>query len=259
MSWNEKKDNAITSENNKELFTLLSDAEKKRGLKILCYGDFSTGKTHFGLTADGPTYVIDTENGVSPLANKFPNAKVLNINSKNLDSIEEEQTEVENYLKLQEAIEYLTNLPENEVGTIIIDSLTDVWSWCQAYAKIKKFKLSIDDRLKQQFDWGIINGMYNRIIMKLINMNCNVVFTARQNEVYSGPGQPSGQYTPACQKRTPFFVDIVLNHNKKFVNGKFVFVAKVEKLRQDGEIMGTLIESPTFEKLKKVIENGNKK
>ncbi|NCD06449.1 MAG: hypothetical protein EOL97_10040 [Spirochaetia bacterium] len=258
MAWNEKKDNKITQDNNKELFTLLSEAEKTRGLKILCYGDFSTGKTHFGLTGDGPVYVIDTENGVVPLANKFPGARVLNISSRNLDAPEEEQVEVENYLKLQDAIDYLVALPSNEVGTIVVDSLTDVWSWCQAYAKIKKFKLSIDDRLKQQFDWGIINGMYNRIIMKLINMDCNVVFTARQSEIYSGPGQPSGQYQPSCQKKTPFFVDVVLNNNKKFVGGKFVFTTKIEKLRQNGELTGTVIETPTFEKLKKVIENGNK-
>lgn len=249
----------ITPENNKELFTALENAEKKRGLKILVYGDFSTGKTHFGLTGDGPVYIIDTENGVSPLSNKFPGAKVCNISSMNLDTDVEEQTEVENYLKLMEVVDYIVALPEGEVGTIVVDSLTDIWSWCQAYAKIKKFKLSIDDRLKQQFDWGIINAMYNRIIMKLINMNCNVVLTARQNETYAGAGQPTGNFSPACQKRTPFFVDIVIYNMSRFTGGKFVFSSRFEKMRQKGDMTGKVIDDLSFKKLKDLIENGNTK
>lgn len=255
MVWNDKKDNLITKENNQELFSAISEAEENRGMKILCYGDWSTGKTHFGLSGESNVYVIDTENGSGPLASKFPNVKVCNINSKNLDGVEEEQVEVENYIKLLEIVDYLCALPDNEIGTIVVDSLTDIWSWCQAYAKIKKFKLSIDDRLKQQFDWGVINAMYNRIIMKLINKNCDVVFTARQNEIYSGPGQPSGQFQPACQKKTPFFVDIVLHHTKRFANNKMTYSAKISKSRQQGELLGKVIDEPNMNKLKKLIKN----
>jgi hypothetical protein len=227
-----------------------------RGLKILSYGDFSTGKTHFGLTGKGPVFIIDTENGSSPLGKKFPEARVLNISSMEFDGADEELPEVENYIKLEKAIDYLVALPDNEVGTIVLDSLTDVWSWCQAYAKIKRFKLSIDDRLKQQFDWGIINAMYNRFIMKLVNKNCNIVFTARQNEVYAGAGQPTGQHTPACQKRTPFFVDIVLYHTCRLDSKGFQFNAKITKMRQKSTLLGKVIINPTFDKIEEMIKNG---
>lgn len=259
MVWDNNKKQEKTNDVKPTIeFKSLSEVQEDRGLKILSYGDFSSGKTHFALTGKGPVYIIDTENGASPLAKKFPDAKVLNISSMNLDGVEEEQSEVENYIKLQQAVNYLVELPDNEIGTIVIDSLTDVWTWCQAYAKIKKFKLSLDDRLKQQFDWGIINAMYNRIIMKLINKKCNVVFTARQNEIYSGPGQPTGQYNPACQKKTPFFVDIVLYHTCRFVSGKFVFNAKISKMRQKGSMIGKTITEPSFEKLNKLIKEDEK-
>ncbi len=255
MGWNNE---SVVETKEKEVqtkikFTKLNVAKEKRGLKILSYGNFSTGKTHFALSSQNPIYIIDTENGASPLAGLFPDANILNIcGSDGKD--DDELDEVKNFENLQRAIDFLIAKPDEEVGTIVIDSITDIWGWAQAYAKTKIFKIPIEQRFAQQWDWSVPTKLYLKQIMKLINKNVNVIFTARESEVFVGAGKPSGRFTPSCQKKTPYWVDVVLYHEAKYKNGQISFQAKVEKCRHNGKIIGKIIENPTIEKLKEMIE-----
>lgn len=250
MSW-ETQANVETKEKDKPKinFKLLKDTVSTRGIKILSYGNFSTGKTHFALSSDKPVYIIDTENGASPLADKFPDANVINICNLEGDDVDEKD-EVKNFENFQEAVNQLVKMKDEEIGTIIVDSMSDIWSWCQAYAKTKVFKIPIEDRFKQQFDWGVPNSLIRKNVLKLINKNCNVIFTAREGEIYDGPGQPSGRFKPETQKKIPFYVDVVLHHEIKFMNKQLLFQVKVEKCRQKGELIGKIIENPTLSKIK---------
>ena len=255
MAWENQAENKEKKpkELPKIIFETLSKAKKERGIKILSYGSFSTGKTHFALTSDGPVYIIDTENGASPLADKFPDAKVVNIC--NLDGGDvDDKDEVKNFENFQAAVDQLIKMPDEEVGTVIVDSISDIWSWVQAYAKTKVFKIPIEDRFKQQFDWGVPNSLIRKNVLKLINKNCNVILTAREGEVYDGPGAPSGRYKPETQKKIPFYVDIVLRHQIKFMNKQLQFQAKIEKCRQKGELLGKVIENPSLEKIKELLD-----
>ena len=202
MTWEKQAQNIeIEKPKTKIEFKKLSEAKQDRGIKILSYGNFSTGKTHFALSSTAPVYIIDTENGASPLADKFPDAQIINIQNMDNDNVEEKD-EVKNFENYQNAVDYLCSLPDEQIGTIIIDSISDIWEWAQAYGKIKVFKLSIEDRLKAQFDWGVINRLYKAQLLKLINKKCNLIVTAREVEVYNGP-VASGRYQPKCQKLTP--------------------------------------------------------
>jgi hypothetical protein len=185
------------------------------------------------LSSDGPIYVIDTENGTGPLADKFPDANVINISSMDKENVEEKD-EVKNFEVFMEVVDYLVNLPDKEVGTIVIDSISDIWEWAQAY--------------------GIINKLYLKSLKKLINKNCNLILTARASETYVGAGQPSGRYEPKCQKNTGYWVDFVLYHQVKFVNKDVVFQAKIEKSRFNGNLLGHSIDNPTLKKLKEMLK-----
>ena len=77
---------------------------------------------------------------------------------------------------------------------------------------------------------------------------------ARAVEEYAGAGQPMGKYKPQCQKKTPYWVDIVLFHEVRFINKQLQFQVKVEKCRQKGSIIGTIIENPTLEKIKEALK-----
>jgi len=255
MSWNIMKEE-VKEQEIKEVpkieFKKLSEARKDRGLKILSYGNFSTGKTHFALSSNNPIFVIDTENGAAPLANKFPDANVVNISNIDNDNVEEKD-EVRNFENYMSVIDYICSLPDEEVGTVVIDSVSDIWDWAQAYAKVKIFKIKIEDRLKQQFDWGTINKIYKKQLQKLIDKNCNVILTAREGEIYDGPGKPSGRYTPKCMKQTPYMTDFVLYHQTKFINKQIQFSAKIEKSRHKGELVGKEISDITLNKLKELL------
>ena len=54
-------------------------------------------------------------------------------------------------------------------------------------------------------------------------------------------------------KKTPYWLDIVLYHQMKFLNKQLVFSAKIDKCRHNGNIIGKIIEDPTIEKLKDLI------
>ncbi len=234
-------------------FKTLLESKKNRGIKILSYGNFSTGKTHFALSSTKPVYIIDTENGASPLADKFPDANVINIcNVEGGDA--DDKDEVKNFENFQATIDYLIKLPDDQIGTIVVDSISDIWDWAQATAKTKIFKIPIEQRFVQQWDWAVPTKLYLKQLLKLINKNCNIIVVARAGEEYAGAGQPSGKYKPQCQKKTPYWVDIVLFHEVKFINKQLQFQAKIEKCRQKGEIINKIIENPTLEKIEELLK-----
>ncbi len=240
MSWEE-----LSKEKKEEVkpmiqFKNLSEAEQKRGLKIGIYGDFATGKTHFALTCPEPIFIIDTENGSAPLANSFKGKDI-----KVLDVCEADGNK--SYEKVKDAVNYICQ--QDNVGTVIIDSVSDLWEFAQENAKISVFKIGITDRLKQQWDWSVINKMYLSLIHKLINKNCNLVLTARETEVYAGAGQPTNIVKPKWQKTTGFWVDFVLYADKKITKEGVNFITTIEKSRQFKDLMGKQFYNLTFQSL----------
>lgn len=243
MGWNEEANNVKEQELPKEeiQFTTLSEAKEKRGLKIGIYGDYATGKTHFGLTAPEPIYILDTELGASPLADKFKGKDI-----RILDVAEKDGSK--SYQKIVDAVEYISK--QEKVGTVILDSISDLWEFSQEYGKVNIFKIKPEQRLAQQWDWGVLNKLYMNVLMKLIKLDCNLIVTSREAEIYAGAGQPTNQVKAKWQKTTGFWVDLVLHNTKKFDKlGKTNFNTHIEKCRQSGELMGKSFVSLDFKKL----------
>jgi len=250
----EKKEEV--KETKETMFKNLSEVGEKRGLKIGIYGDFATGKTHFALTCPEPIYIIDTENGSAPLAHSFKGKDI-----KVLDVCEEDGSK--SYDKIVEAINYIIN--QENVGTVVIDSVSDLWDFAQENAKVKVFKISVLERLKQQWDWGTINKMYLSLLLKLINKNCNLILTARESEVYAGAGQPTNIVKPKWQKATGYWMDLVLYADKKITKEGTTFISTIEKSRQFKDLMGKQFYNLTYQNLLDEInklkggQNGNQK
>lgn len=227
-------------------FKSLSEAEKKRGLKIGIYGDFATGKTHFALTAPEPIFIIDTELGASPLAYQFKDKDI-----KILDVAEKDGSK--SYDKVLKAVDFISK--QEKVGTVVIDSISDFWDYTQEYAKVNIFKIKPQDRLAQQWDWGTINKLYLNLILRLIKIDCNLILTARESEIYAGAGQPTNIVKPKWQKNTGFWVDFVLYASKKVDKlGKINFNMNVEKSRPVGGLMNKKFMNLNFSKLNEEID-----
>ena len=252
MGWNEEKTTLKEKEQPTETieFKSLADANDKRGLKIGFYGDFGSGKTHFALSAKEPIYVIDTELGSAPLSYAFPGKDI-----RVLDVAESDGTK--SYQKIIEAVEFISK--QENVGTVVLDSITDLWEFSQEYAKVNIFKITPEDRLKQQWDWGTINKCYQKVLMKLLRMECNLIVTARESEVYAGAGQPTNQVKPKWQKATGFWVDVVLHNTKKVDKvGNLSFSTKIEKCRQNGKMQGKYFPNMDFKMLEDELNKGAK-
>lgn len=248
--WNDLAEQATEAKEQEEEkpleFKSLSEAEEKRGLKIGMYGDYATGKTHFALTAPEPVYIIDTEMGSAPLAHLFKGKDV-----RVLDVAEKDGTK--SYEKIIAAIDHISQ--QENVGTVILDSATDLWGFCQEYAKVNIFKIKPEQRLAQQWDWGVINKLYLSILLKFLKMDCNLIITAREAEVYAGAGQPTTQVKPKWQKDTGFWVDLVIHNTKRIDKvGNLSFASNIEKSRSAGKIMGKTFPNMTFPQLKEAIE-----
>lgn len=240
--WDKQADNLEEKTEKKPLeFKPLKAAEEKRGLKVGIYGDFGTGKTHFALTAPEPVFIIDTEMGSALLSHNFEGKDI-----KVLDVAETDATA--SYEKISDAIDLIAE--QKDVGTVIFDSATDLWEICQEYAKINIFKIKPEARLAQQWDWGVINKLYMKMIMKLLRLDCNMIITAREAEVYAGAGQPTSQVKPKWQKSTGHWVDFVLHNTKKIDKlGKLTFNTNIEKSRPTAKLMGKNVENLDFKQL----------
>jgi hypothetical protein len=252
MAWGGEVKQEEKEEKKPIVFKSLTDADERRGLKVGIYGDYATGKTHFALTAKEPIFIIDTEMGVAPLAHIFKDKDI-----RILDVAEKDGTK--SYEKIVEAVDLIAH--EKEVGTVILDSITDFWDFCQEYAKVSIFKLKPEQRLAQQWDWGVINKLYMTTLMKLIKLPCNLIVTAREAEIYAGAGQPTTQVKPKWQKTTGFWVDFVIHNTKKIDKiGKLAFTGNIEKSRPSSKLMNksytNLDFAPLESELNKVKEDG---
>ncbi len=189
--------------------------------------------------------------GSAPLSHTFANKDV-----RVLDVAETDATK--SYEKIIKAIEYIE--AQENVGTIIFDSVTDLWEFCQEYAKVNIFKIKPEARLAQQWDWGVINKLYMNILMKFLRLDCNLILTARESEIYAGAGQITSQVKPKWQKTTGFWVDFVLHNTKKIDKfGKLSFNTTIEKSRQTASLMGKTISNLDFKILNTEIKRANLK
>lgn len=236
-------------------FLPIDDAAHKRGLKVAVWGSEGTGKTHFALTFPEPVYVVDTEMGATPLRKKFKGKTINVMNVLNIDASGEawESDDVSDVEQILHGLDILLKRPQEEQkGTIVIDSGSDLWNMIQGYGKVKLYKLKPQDRLKAQWDWGPITKIHRTLFKRLLKSRYNLVFTGKVSEVYNGPN-PTGVYVGKFQKDVPYLCDVVVKMEKRFINKVPQRVGVIEKCRMNGNIDGKVYPNLTFDTLKKAI------
>ena len=244
-------------------FQKLSAAEPIRYLKIAVHGQPKSGKTRFSLTAPGPVYVIATEPGLRPLIRLFPDKEIYFTDVYEVDPTGVFEVEPTKTLaKIDGAVRLIRQkviANPAEVGTVVVDSVTDVWKWVQEWMKMDILKIDKTARVRQQWDWGYANSKYQNIIMQLLSLPTHLIVTAQDKEQYAGPGQGSGIYTPRWMGQTPYWVDIVMGLVKLGdpETGIIKYMATIEDSRHMDEslnpIAGKDMKNPTFEKLQDIL------
>ena len=229
--------------------TILPSSTKSRGLVVLLYGDTSTGKTHTTMSFPEPIVIIDTESRAINTKNalfKTKNIKIhepTEIKDEVTRSMDDMLDEVKSINNLTEALSsYISDVKSGKIkgGTLVVDSVTDVWSWCSdwGYDKLQYMKTSKGEQMSEpdmqkivdQRMWKVATHKHQTIILvlrTLVKYGVNVVFTAREKSVPEyATNKPQGKEKIRCQKDVPFAADIIINLRRD--NGKYL--AYIEKL-----------------------------
>ena len=248
------------------VFQKLSEAEPVKFLKVAFHGQQKTGKTRNALTFPEPIYVILTEPGLKPLKKLFPTKEIYFIDAYVPDYTGVFDVDATKSLaRVDAAVRQIRQLAVEKpgsVGTVVFDSVTDIWKWVQEWMKTEILKIDKTARVKQQWDWGYANTKYQNIIMQILSLPAHLVLTAQDKEEYSGPGSPSGEYTARWMNQTPYWVDIVIGLHKVSnpKTGIVQFVATVEDCRHMDEGMNPIVNEDipdfTFDKLIQKLNGG---
>lgn len=260
MSWGKKKQEEKRKPDPK-IFFVPSKELRIHGLKIGVWGAPGTGKTHFSLTFPEPIYVIDTEYGTSKVIWKkpFSEKKIYVAEVVELNERDEVDT-IKSLMKAEEAIRSLAEIfpSAREVreprGTIVVDSVSDIWAWYVDYLDITAKRRTKDGR-PMMTEFGIINDRYRALMLMLLSRAAHVVLTAKVQDQYAMT--PNGLakigVKPRWQKDTPYWVDLVLRMERTVVKGSVKFKAKIEKCRFVKTPPDDEIWDPDYEKIVKYL------
>lgn len=197
-----------------EFFTSFDNLKFGGHLKTGVFGPPGIGKSMFAMSFPPPIYFFDTENAIDRLKASFvkmyPAGKkvhFVNIYKTKPGSIQQDGTA---------CLETLVNglkLLENETeGTVVIDSMSDIWEWLQSWGL--EYVEREKKRAWQMFDWKYPKDKSKSILYFLKHLKMNVCLTAKDKEEYAGAGAPLDATSPKWEKDTSFQLDIVVNLGK---------------------------------------------
>ena len=268
------------SSNVKELDTFFNrSGEKPKSFITLLYGDGGSGKTFTGMSFPEPVIYIDTEERATYC--KYYNYPDKDVKIYSPISIKPEISDAENaldtYQTIENVTEFVTTLYKEitagrKVGTVVFDSVTDLWSYIQdwgVYELAKRGKAdSTTFRMKDQFDWRVPNKKYMQIMLALramTNFGVYVVLTAREDKPPDYvKDRTSKKNLIRAQKDTQFFSDVIFNMRTTNDNGTEKYMAHCGKLVSLAP-NNVIVEDLNFNKIielkeraEKVIQNRKK-
>lgn len=236
----------------KQVFKPSSELEVIKGLKVAVWGRYKVGKSHFAGTAPGPIYIIDTEGSWHILKLSLPADKRDNVHISEVLYKAGEDTNKIDILKAMdamfEALDLLTQVilltPEEEAGTIVIDSMTDLWDWLAIWKDVADLP-GPEGRLQ----WGHANKRYAEFMNMLLVSKWHVVATFKADEMVDKKGGSvmmgdDVMYKPKWQKKTGHAFDVIAQMRKD-ADGKRRLVLEGDRF---GDIRDTLVD-PSWPKL----------
>lgn len=232
---------------------------RKKPLKILLFGDSSTGKTHFALqSTPGKVLVFDAESGTD----LFEGRKGFDFDY----WTDDDDLKTASIRELNKALDYLESPEGKKYETFIIDPISDIWDNIQAQRldykdekaveKAKKFNktLNLDERNETELesfnvkDWGDMKRVYKNMMLRLKNLPQNVILIAREKEISEtkpdGSILRTGEYTYEAEKNTKYAVDFSVRLVFDEKNKKRYAV--IMKTRSDEFEKSQRFDNPTF-------------
>lgn len=214
---------ATSPEDLKALVEQMKDyASEDKGVDVFLHGPAGSGKSYTAATFPEPILWIDTERRARRLADKhFKDKKIdvvcplvlkkkLSMDGKAIDF----EQSLNNIRKLVIEINNEVHAKEFPYKTVIVESASDLWFYCQEKGKERLSRAGRVDRqtlaLKNIMDWGPITGEHNMLITvlrSLTHLGVNLVITAREDKYGDFSATKTGkEFNLRCQKDLPYFV-----------------------------------------------------
>lgn len=177
--------------------------------RVLVYGNPGTCKTHFGLTMPGPIMLIDTEGKGNEILEKF-DKEVMYWTPEGYQEASKALAEALDTLVAVKKGD-VDGFEEGTIGTIMIDSMGEIWDWAQQrYVSMAYPGQDVDDVEFQsalqggrESDWQAIKRLHNdEFRARMVESDFHFCWTARSHEdfgaVLSGeadspPMKPDGE------------------------------------------------------------------
>jgi hypothetical protein len=230
--------------------------QRKQGLKILGYGEDTSGKSIF--TFSFPKLaIIDTESKIGTYEN---NPKY----NKNMEAI----ADTVDYYEILELQEEVIKNPK-KYSTFVTDSETNLYDDMQVSAmeveeaKAEKFNKNIDDAVVAQRGWGKVklnNARYRNNKSQISALGITVISIAHKKDITedrNGKMIKIGE-KPDLKEGSKHDYDVILRFYKTKNGDQFRFFAEVEKDTTQTYPIGKILENVTYNNWKDYIE-GNQK
>lgn len=261
------------STDHEDMFTKVG--EERRAHTYLFYGGQGCGKTYTSLTSeDTPIFVIDTEmRSDLTTSEKFPDKdiRVFEPAEISFDSVDEDNP-LEDAIDIQASLNNINNAVVSlvngyregdlEGGTVILDSVSDLWEWVKEAGKLRLMEANdVDEstfRLDNQMDWGGIKNRHYKIITALRTLtkkyDVDVILTAREKEKpdYTDGG---GEHYIRCENKVPFMTGVNIRFVRETQKGQVRHLAKFKKIGANNQPDEELVD-PTFTEIRECVETG---
>ena len=256
-------------------------AEILQSYSTLIYGDSDTGKTFVGMSWLTPIIFEDTEGraknthllqyGGDPNIVIHCPVEIRKPGSRSKEIIDQVESLVSLNNRLSTVVASIES-DEMKSGTIVMESLTDVWQWLKRDLMEKKVKTSktatcVEDLEMQPYDWEPAKSQYWRLMMALKTISqakgIHVVFTMRENILSSDYVKDKVKQAKVDRtvsgyiignRETPFFADIILRTHKQSKGLKTCYMTTIEKLLTF-EVPAEPIENFNYIKLQALLES----
>jgi hypothetical protein len=209
-------------------------------LRINIWGEPKTGKTSFALTFPRPIHYFNFDRPVRELLEKNPDlANDLLLSDYFLPP---NATGEQGEDLLQQFVDDWQEVCAIQGGTVVLDTATDLKELvtfvkitqkyeeklkrAAALAKKKKEIFDPDSVQIQMSDYGPRNQLMRAILSLPALSNKNAVFVWKAKEMFSGNGQPTGQYTSDMFNDAGYIAQATLA-TKRLGFGKTVTFAKI--------------------------------
>lgn len=234
-------------------FKPIKELPPLKRLRVAGWGPPETGKSYFGDTFPPPVYVIDTELAARQLAfEHFSDKDIRVFEVKIVDPDTDKERPLECLNEFEQAVKSLKDV---KAGTVVVDTISDYWSWMSVYvdsAAEKHYKKSGEP---MRTEWSKANERYKYFVMRLSAMeNVNVVLLATAKRKYDDQGKEMATKDPSWMYKTPHMVDLEVRFWKNEQMTPVQYNATIQKCRWN-RAWNKTVQDLTYDKLMAILRD----